>query len=147
MPTDRTAARDLSTGEIHRRTFWSLLLVNVVLVLAGIASTFPWAHIDTAGYAAALVGIGMFTFLMLYVDTRDIRSAITASFVFVYLALIATGPFNTVISEKMSKDFGATVFTNFHTLVAVIVGFYFGGKAIENGLEKRGEAISRARNQ
>jgi VIT1/CCC1 family predicted Fe2+/Mn2+ transporter len=60
-----------------------------------------------------------------------------------HLALLATAPFNTVLAQRMSENFGKAIFENFNTLVGVMVGFYFGGKAAE----KAAEAISRARNR
>jgi hypothetical protein len=65
-------------------------LVNVVVLLLGIASTFGSVGetIGVAGLAVALVIIGLFTFLLLFDDIADIRSAITAAFLSVYFSLM-----------------------------------------------------------
>ena len=140
--TDRTAARDHLSGSFNWRTFAPLLLVNLVIISAGVATTFLWPRIGVAGYAVALMAVGIFTFLMLFVDNGDIRSALTASFVFVYLALLATGSLNKTVADKMSEGFGKTIFDNFNTLVGVIIGFYFGGKALEKfGAATRGNRV------
>jgi hypothetical protein len=138
---DSTAARGGSSERIPWKIFWSVLIVNLALLIAGVATTFPWAHIEVAGLAVALVAIGIFTFLMLLVDSGDIRSALTAAFLFVYLALMGAS-LNETVSGKMVGGFGKVMFDNFSTLFGVIVAFYFGGKALEKVAESVGPAWS-----
>jgi hypothetical protein len=113
-------------------TFWPLLLVNVILLIAGIASTFGGIgeDIGVAGLAVALAIIGIFTFLVLFNDAADIRSAITAAFVFVYFSLMGAS-LNDTVSKKLAEGFGERIFDSFDTLMGVVIGFYFGGKALE----------------
>ncbi|MCD6023073.1 MAG: hypothetical protein K0R20_2783 [Actinomycetia bacterium] len=129
---NQVPTRDPVTGAIRVHTFLLLLLVNLVLFVAGIASTFGGIGrvIGVAGLAVALVAIGIFTFLMLFFDAADIRSAITATFVLVYFSLMGAS-LNDTVSDKLSAGFGERIFDSFDTLLGVIIGFYFGGKAVE----------------
>jgi hypothetical protein len=131
---DAVAAIDRSSGKINWKIFVALLIGNLALVSVGVLSTF-WRPVGVAGMAGALVAIGIFTYVMLYADSRDIRSALTAAFVFVYLAVMGMS-FHSTFAEKMSVGFGKIMFDDFSTLVNVIVGFYFAGKALEKTAEK-----------
>jgi hypothetical protein len=132
---DAAAAVDRSSGKIRWKIFLALLIGNLALLSGGVLSTFLWRPLGVAGMAGALVAIGIFTYLMLFVDSGDIRSALTAAFVFVYFSIMGMS-FHDVFAEKMSGGFGKIMFDNFATLLGVILGFYFAGKALEKAAEK-----------
>jgi hypothetical protein len=132
---DKTTTRDPVTGKLRVDLLLWLLFVNLAILGLGIASTF-YDSLGVAGYALALVAMGIFTFSYLFADSSDIRTAVTVAFVFVFLGLLA-GSFNDTISTKLSKDFGKTIFDSFNALLTVIIGFYFGGKAWERASRRR----------
>ena len=100
----------------------------------GIASTFWFfgANIGIAGLAFGVVAPALWTFLMFFRDSSDIRTAFTASFFALYLAFVAAS-FIPAVNAAYAHEgsFTAAVWGNLNTLMIAIVGFYFGGKAVE----------------
>lgn len=100
----------------------------------GIASTFWFfgANIGIAGLAFGVVAPALWTFLMFFRDSSDIRTAFTASFFALYLAFVAASFIPAVGTAYANQgSFVAAVWGNLNTLMIAIVGFYFGGKAVE----------------
>src|SRR4051812_35929825 len=100
----------------------------------GIASTFWFfgADIGIAGLAFGVVAPALWTFLMFFRDSSDIRTAFTASFFALYLAFVAAS-FIPAVGTAYAHEgsFTAAVWGNLNTLMIALVGFYFGGKAVE----------------
>lgn len=100
----------------------------------GIASTFWFfgANIGIAGLAFGVVAPALWTFLMFFRDSSDIRTAFTASFFALYLAFVAAS-FIPAVGTAYAHEgsFTAAVWGNLNTLMIAIIGFYFGGKAVE----------------
>ena len=69
---------------------------------------------------------------MFFRDSSDIRTAFTASFFALYLAFVAASFIPAVGADyEHAGSFTAAVWGNLNTLMIAIVGFYFGGKAVE----------------
>jgi hypothetical protein len=70
-------------------------------------------------------------------DSEDIRTAVTAAFLTLYLAFVAAA-FNKEVNAAF-KDGGLfkAVWDSFNPLMIAIVGFYFGGKAFEKSTTSR----------
>jgi hypothetical protein len=131
--TDKVAARDASTGNWRLATVLTVGVLNVAILGIGIWSTFdsfPGGDIDLAGLALALAAIAMVTFLGFYNDSGDIRTAIAATFIFVYFATLAAS-LNNAVEDKLNAGFAKDMFTNLTTLVGVVVTFYITGKTVE----------------
>src|SRR5262245_15871074 len=127
---------------MKRSTFWALLLVNPALLLVGVSTTFFWPQIAAAGLAVIFVVIGIFTFLTLANDSGDIRTALTTAFVFVYLAILGMS-LNDFVAGQMNNPFPKLAYENLQTILGVIIGFYFGGKAFEKAAKVRARAAAR----
>jgi hypothetical protein len=65
-------------------------------------------------------------------DAADVRTAFTAAFLTLYLAFVDAA-FNNLVTEafRAQGSFLHSVGDNLNTLMIAIVGFYFGGKAVE----------------
>jgi hypothetical protein len=117
---------------------WTTILLlgvgDLVLWGLGIASTFWFfgADIGIAGLAFGVVAPALWTFLMFFRDSSDIRTAFTASFLALYLAFVAAS-FIPAVGRAYAQQgsFVSAVWGNLNTLMIAIIGFYFGGKAVE----------------
>jgi uncharacterized membrane protein len=117
---------------------WTTILLlglgDLLLWGLGIASTFWFfgADIGNAGLAFGVVAPALWTFLMFFRDSSDIRTAFTASFFALYLAFVAASFIPAVgTAYAQQGSFTSAVWANLNTLMIAIVGFYFGGKAVE----------------
>jgi hypothetical protein len=109
-------------------------VVNVLLLAAGVASSFWFfgANIGIAGLSVALPAAGLCTFLVLFTDHRDIRTAVMGTFTVLYLGFVSA-TFNTEFVAIMDDrdGIGRHVYDSFNTFMLVMLGFYFSGKAVE----------------
>lgn len=134
--TDPVAARNITTGRPQWVTIGLVGILNIAIIILAICMTFeefPGPQ-TIAGIAAALTAMPIITFLALFKDSGDIRTAIAGSFVILYFAFMAAG-LNSLISERLDVGFGRTMFDSVNTLVGVIVGFYITGKTVERATE------------
>lgn len=120
--------------ELNWRTVLLLGVGDVGLWGLGIFSTFWFFGYDIgiAGLSFSIVAPALWTFLLFYRDSSDIRTAFTAAFLALYLAFVAAA-FNETVEEayRQQGSFVNAVWGNLNTLMIAIVGFYFGGKAVE----------------
>jgi len=128
---DLVATRDAVGGGIRWRSALILVLGNVALFGAGIALTYV-PKVSLAGLALTIPAAALLTFVILFSDSHDIRTAITGSFVVLYLGLVSAS-FNRNASRMFEQEGSllSELLTSFNALMLTIIGFYFGGKAIE----------------
>lgn len=117
-----------------------LVAVNIGLLVAGVGSSFWFfgTSIGVAGLAVALPATSLCTFIVLFTDHRDIRTAVMGAFTVLYLGFVSA-TFNTEFVTMMNDQngFGRHVYDSFNTFMLVMLGFYFGGKAVERVMTKR----------
>jgi hypothetical protein len=136
VPEDQLAART-SEGGINWRTVLLLFVVNGLLLALGLGSTF-WSigtDIGISGVAFSTAAVGLWTFLVFFKDSEDIRTAVTASFLALYLAFVAAS-FNQDVNAVDGSLLKA-VWDSLNPLMIAIIGFYFGGKAFERSAASR----------
>jgi hypothetical protein len=110
-----------------------LVAVNIVFLLAGVGSShwFFGVNIGVAGLAVALPAMSLCTFVVLFTDHKDIRTAVMGAFTVLYLGFVSA-TFNNDVLTMMNEDgFGRHVYDSFNTFMLVMLGFYFSGKAVE----------------
>jgi hypothetical protein len=133
MAVEGLGTRD-KDGKFVAKPAVLLVLVNVGLIAAGVASTFWFfgANIGAAGLAVALPATSLCTFIVLFTDHRDIRTAVMGAFTVLYLGFV-TATFNQDFLTLMGDEngFGRHVYDSFNTFMLVMLGFYFSGKAVE----------------
>lgn len=121
-------------GGFRLRVAVLLVAVNIGLLVAGVASSFWFfgTNIGAAGLAVALPATSMCTFIVLFTDHRDIRTAVMGAFTVLYLGFVSA-TFNSEFVAMMSErnGFGRHVYDSFNTFMLVMLGFYFSGKAVE----------------
>src|SRR5438045_994366 len=133
---DRTQATAVhaDTGKLNWTWIALLGLGDIIFWGLGIASTFWFfgRDIGVAGLAFSTVAPALWTFLLFFRDAADVRTAFTAAFLTLYLAFVAAA-FNNLVAEafRAQGSFLHSVWDNLNTLMIAIVGFYFGGKAVE----------------
>lgn len=132
--------------KLKKSMFWIVLagLVNIIFVLLGAKGVIS--------DAAVIIVIGVFSFFSMlalssyFSDKEDLmmgemRKAIATSLIMVYFAILAMAvvePGSNVLAQAMSLGEGAEsaspkifLLKDFSTLIAVVVGFYFGGRSAE----------------
>jgi hypothetical protein len=117
-----------------------LVAVNIALLAAGVASTFWFfgANIGVAGLAVALPATSLCTFIVLFTDHRDIRTAVMGSFTVLYLGFVSATFNHDFVGMMSDRDgFGRHVYDSFNTFMLVMLGFYFSGKAVEKVISGR----------
>jgi hypothetical protein len=111
-----------------------LVVANVSLLAAGVASSFWFfgQNIGIAGLSVALPAAGLCTFVVLFTDHRDIRTAVMGTFTVLYLGFVSA-TFNSDFAAIMNDrdGMGRHVYDSFNTFMLVMLGFYFSGKAAE----------------
>jgi hypothetical protein len=111
-----------------------LVVVNIVFLMAGVGSSYWFfgANIGVAGLAVALPAMSLCTFVVLFTDHRDIRTAVMGAFTVLYLGFVSA-TFNSDFVTMMNNQngFGRHVYDSFNTFMLVMLGFYFSGKAVE----------------
>lgn len=131
-----------------QKRLWSVIAVDLALWLLGIVSTHQ-SFADLLGREVGIIGFGfaiaaaaLWTFVAFFQDHRDVRTAFTAAFLTLYLGLVA-GSMVPGVATEYGKSGGLlqSVWHDVSTVMLVIVGFYFGGKAVE------GAASARAKGQ
>lgn len=111
-----------------------LVAVNIVLLMAGVASSYWFfgANVGVAGLAVALPATSLYTFVALFADRRDIRTAVMGAFVVLYFGFVSATFNNDVLTMMNNQDgFGRHVYDSFNTFMLVMLGFYFTGKTVE----------------
>jgi hypothetical protein len=136
---DVFSSRD-EKGGFRGRTAILLVAVNIGLLVAGVASSFWFfgANIGVAGFAVALPATSLCTFIVLFTDHRDIRTAVMGAFTVLYLGFVSAtfnGEFVAMMNDQ--NGFGRHVYDSFNTFMLVMLGFYFSGKAVERVMTKR----------
>lgn len=133
-PNDPAAARNQG-GRVNWKLALVLVLANLALFGAGIGVTYI-EGIGVAGLALTIPGAALVTFVIFFTDSRDIRTAVTGSFVVLYLGIVSASFNRQVAVLAQDKEaFFSTVFDSFQALMIVVVGFYFGGKSAEKVTE------------
>jgi hypothetical protein len=138
VPEDQLAART-SEGRINGRTVILLFVVNGLLLALGLGSTF-WSigtDIGISGVAFSTAAVGLWTFLVFFKDSEDIRTAVTASFLALYLAFVAASFNKDVNAAFVDGSLLKAVWDSLNPLMIAIIGFYFGGKAFEKSASSR----------
>lgn len=129
----QTSSRPSSPAEKVSRLVY--LGVGVIILWGiGVASTFPFLHklnLNVAVLGTCIAAAALWAFLLLYRAT-DLREAFTAAFLVLYcgffVASMVPGAASTL--EK-NGSFAHTVWDSVNAVMIAIVGFYFGGKAVE----------------
>ncbi|MFJ4846412.1 MULTISPECIES: hypothetical protein [unclassified Streptomyces] len=138
-PPDVFSGR-IGDGRINWRVGSLLVVVNVTLLALGVGSTFWFfgQDIGIAGLSVALPAMSLCTFLVLFTDSRDVRTAVMSAFTVLYFGFVAAS-FNSEVARAMADKTGFLddVYDSFNTFMIVMVGFYFGGKAAEKVVEKK----------
>ncbi|MFF7214988.1 hypothetical protein ACFZAU_31340 [Streptomyces sp. NPDC008238] len=138
-PPDRFSGR-IGDGRINWQVGLLLVVVNVLLLALGVASTFWFfgQDIGIAGLSVALPAMSLCTFLVLFTDSRDVRTAVMSAFTVLYFGFVAAS-FNSEVARAMADTSGFLddVYGSFNTFMIVMVGFYFGGKTAEKVVEKK----------
>ena len=137
------------------RGFWWMLifaLVNIVFVLLGSEGILT--------EAAVVIIIGVFSFFsMLAISnyfTQDknlmkgeMRKAMATSLIMVYFAILALNLADSETGLAMASagedEITKALLSDFSTLIAVVIGFYFGGRSAEEVMKifkSKGEAES-----
>jgi hypothetical protein len=124
---------------------WDTLLmlagVPVVLLAIGVASTvldfFPGPDGGLHWMVACLGAIAIWTFVALYNDSGDIRTAIAASVMVAYFASLFVVALLPHASEAVSSGGAKTALDGFQNLVVIVVGFYITGKTVESVVDGR----------
>ncbi|MFD3455250.1 hypothetical protein ACFWVC_24120 [Streptomyces sp. NPDC058691] len=141
-PPDMFSGRK-DDGRINWRVGSLLVVVNVALLALGVGSTFWFfgQDIGIAGLSVALPAMSLCTFLVLFTDSRDVRTAVMSAFTVLYFGFVAAS-FNSDVARAMADKTGFLddVYDSFNTFMIVMVGFYFGGKAAEKVVEKKAAA-------
>jgi hypothetical protein len=89
------------------------------------------------------VTAALWAFLVFYKDSSDIRTAFTSAFFTLYLAFIAFSLHDGFASAfEDQNSFARSVWQNLTTIMIAIIGFYFGGKALESIAQKKAETDS-----
>ena len=131
-PDTRLSAR---TDDGHvRKSAIVLVAVNIALLAAGVGSSFWFfgADIGIAGLSVALPATSLCTFIVLFTDHRDIRTAVMGTFTVLYLGFVSATfnkDFVTIMGD--ADGIGRHVYDSFNTFMLVMLGFYFSGKAVE----------------
>lgn len=128
---DPAAARSATGGGLRWKTAVGLIGINTVCIGGGIAATYiDW--VGTASLAFSIPLAALITFVFFFTDSADIRTAITGAFVVLYLGFVSAS-FNGGVADAAAEEnsFFAEVFNSLDTLMIAIIGFYFGGKAVE----------------
>lgn len=143
--TGFTAAGDVFSsrnekGGFRPQTAILLVVVNIGLLVAGVASSFWFfgLNIGVAGFAVVLPATSLCTFIVLFTDHRDIRTAVMGAFTVLYLGFVSAtfnGEFVSMMNDQ--NGFGRHVYDSFNTFMLVMLGFYFSGKAVERVMTKR----------
>lgn len=121
-------------GGSFRTSAIILVVANIGLLAAGVASSFWFfgANIGIAGMSVALPAAGLCTFIVLFTDHGDIRTAVMGTFTVLYLGFVSA-TFNSDFAKIMADrdGMGRHVYDSFNTFMLVMLGFYFSGKAVE----------------
>jgi hypothetical protein len=137
------AAARTEAGKFNNRTIIALFAIPFLLVGLGIATTFDWfpgPQYGIAWLALALAGVGVISFVAVYTDDGDVRTAIATSFVLTYFAVIFAGALNDTFEEKVTSGYAKDLLDSFKDLVALVVTFYITGKTVEKTSEKVAKA-------
>jgi len=129
-----SAPRYPARGGSFKTSAIILVVANVSLLTAGVASSFWFfgQNIGIAGLSVALPAAGLCTFVVLFTDHRDIRTAVMGTFTVLYLGFVSA-TFNSDFAAIMNdrEGMGRHVYDSFNTFMLVMLGFYFSGKAAE----------------
>ncbi|MCH8047930.1 MAG: hypothetical protein IID44_29905 [Planctomycetes bacterium] len=79
--------------------------------------------------SGALFAIAVVTFMGTLRASGDMRTAIAASFVMIYFALLAALATSAINRDQIDNPVGTELWKNFTYLVGVIIVFYFGSTA------------------
>ena|SRR6266498_4048121 len=124
-----------------KRRGWliALGLGNTVLWALGIASTnYRGLDIGVTGFAGCVAAAALWTFLLFLRDAGDVRTAVTACFVALYLGFVIGSMVPSVSGDfKTDGSFVHAVWSQLNALMLAIIGFYFGGKAWEEVTARR----------
>lgn len=142
---DPAAARSASGAKLHWRVALLLVAGNTSLFGLGIALCYV-PRLGVAPLALTIPAAALLTFVVFFTDSRDIRTAITASFLVLYIGFVSAS-FNTRVTalSDMKGSFFTLVFSDFNSLMLAIIGFYFGGKALETASGRLAKAHDEAR--
>jgi hypothetical protein len=141
----RTARSKRTVQDAEGNYKWHNLLmlagVPFVLLALGVASTvldfFPGPDGGLHWMVACLGAIAIFTFVALYNDSGDIRTAIAASVMVAYFASLFVVALLPHASEAVKEGGAKTALDGFQNLVVIVVGFYITGKTVESVAETR----------
>ncbi|MCX9015168.1 MAG: hypothetical protein OIN89_10355 [Candidatus Methanoperedens sp.] len=98
-----------------------LFVDNIAIAVAMIGGIVFFATLAVADYSSADVGV----------STGEMRSAISASVIVVYLVVIALS-----FGGKFQQTFDYRIIESFTGVVITVIGFYFGSKAAIELLDK-----------
>jgi hypothetical protein len=123
---------------------------DIVIWVIGIVSTlnfFSGWDLDSTILGCSMAAASLWT-LVLFYRIGDLRTAVTVAFIVLYLGfVIASMVPGAASSLEAENSFARVVWDNLSALMIAIIGFYFGGKALEvasgnvaNKLQKRGGA-------
>ena len=127
--------------EMGKVRWGSVLLLGVgvsFIWLLGLVSTYlhPSWHGLPLSFSAVVAAL--WAFLVFYNDSSDIRTAFTSAFFTLYLAFVAFSLHDGFANAfKDQNSFARSVWQNLTTIMIAIIGFYFGGKALESVAQKK----------
>ncbi|MGZ7210570.1 MAG: hypothetical protein ACXVHV_11880 [Methanobacterium sp.] len=116
------------------------LLVGGGLILVGFIFSILLVYWLQSLFSLGISGIAIFFVVLIGADifsgttrlnTGEIRKAITVSFISVYLLW-----FGILDSSTMNNPFMTSIIDNYWKLIAIIIGFYFGGRSAEEVAKK-----------
>jgi hypothetical protein len=131
-------------SKLKKSMFWIVLagLVNIIFVLLG--------TLDVINDAAVIIIVGVFSFFSMlalssYFSEKEslmqgeVRNAIATSLIMVYFTILAMAvvePGVNVLAMSLAPEEESVspkifLLKDFSTLIAVVVGFYFGGRSAE----------------
>jgi hypothetical protein len=117
----------------------AVALLDIVVLAVGVGLTYVHA-IGEGGTAVAIPAIGIFTFAGFYYATTDVRTAIAATFVILYVVILTTLLLDSNLRDVVqSNDFAKSLVSQFTTLVGTVVAFYLGAAAIVRRTELQEE--------
>jgi hypothetical protein len=116
-----------------------LLGMGVSLIWSvGLVSTYLRPSLHGLPLSLSAVVAALWVFLVFYKDSSDIRTAFTSAFFTLYLAFVAFSLHDGFASAfEDQNSFARSVWQNITTIMIAIIGFYFGGKALENVAQKK----------
>ncbi len=126
--------------EATQRSLWLMGVLDVLVYLGGIASTYN-VSIGVGGLAAALGVIAITNFLFFYWFNEELRDAIAATIILFYITLFAS-LFNKDLRNALNNEVGRDLLTSLTAFVSVLGGFYFAGRSIEKAMSGQRQAVS-----